>query len=81
MSGMYEYPSEVVLARAAVARVLAHRIKHIRAVCQTCMDTDGAFTDRRWLAETVLNILDGKIDIQIQQNIKEEDEAWLDSPP
>jgi hypothetical protein len=49
----YEYPAEVVLARAAEQRMLQERIKHVRSICET-------------LAQSVLNILDGKTDKQIQ---------------
>jgi len=51
----------------------AGRIAHIRDLCQSAMVRDlnvyphnpYARTDRAWLAESVLNILDGNIDAQI----------------
>lgn len=70
---VYEYPDEVVLARAAQDRLAAGRIRHVRAICENAIERDKdpndpsrpVQTDRKWLAQSVLNILDGLIDPQI----------------
>lgn len=58
----------------------AGRLDHIRDLCLKAIDRDkdaypgnpSALTDRAWLAQSVLNILDGKIDPQIiTENLKE----------
>lgn len=51
-------------------RVWEGRIRHVRAMCMSSMEFDagkagGGLTDRAWLAEGVLAILDGAIDDQI----------------
>jgi hypothetical protein len=48
----------------------AGRIDHVRDICTTAIARDG-LTDRAWLAQSVLNILDGKIDVQIIAENKE----------
>lgn len=49
--------------------LLAARITHVRDMCATWIRLDktgpGTLTDRAWLAQSVLNILDGNIDRQI----------------
>lgn len=56
-------------------RIKAGRIAHVRDVCARSMEHDagkagvGALTNRAWLAETVLAILDGAIDEQIWEEI------------
>lgn len=42
------------------------RIRHIREVCWNCLNRDKPGSDRAWLAVTVLNILNGNIDDQIE---------------
>lgn len=42
------------------------RIAHIRDICKGCLERDSPYSDRAWLAETVLDILDGNIDAQIE---------------
>ena len=68
----YEYPAEVVLARAAEQRLAAARIAYVRDLCAKAIEHDrpqeaspNHWTDRHWLAQSVLNILDGKIDSQL----------------
>jgi hypothetical protein len=64
-------PNEVILAvLAAEQQLTAARIRHVRDICAKAIDFDGTqasgtLTDRQWLAQSVLNILDGKIDKQI----------------
>jgi hypothetical protein len=51
--------------------LIAGRIEHVRAICESSIAHDrhgarpGELTDRQWLAQSVLNILDGNIDAQI----------------
>ena len=51
--------------------LLAGRITHVRDICRSSIDQDrgkpGTLTDRAWLAQSVLNILDGNIDRQIAE--------------
>lgn len=56
----------------------AGREQHVRDICKTAIQHDvgapgwsttGGLTDRQWLAQSVLNILDGKIDRQIEREI------------
>ena len=69
----FEYPEEVVCERGRQDRLQAGRIRHVRDLCQGAIERDQgvypgnshALTDRQWLAQSVLNILDGKIDAQI----------------
>ena len=50
----------------------AARIKHVRQQCESSIEFDQFavklpnLTDRAWLAQSVLNILDGKIDHQLE---------------
>jgi hypothetical protein len=44
--------------------VMAKRAKHIREVCVNSMLGDPHGSDRYWLAETVVNILNGAVDHQ-----------------
>jgi hypothetical protein len=53
--------------------LIAGRIEHVRDICQTSIQHDSHretgpthWTDRHWLAQSVINILDGKIDYQIK---------------
>ncbi len=77
MSGTYEYPAEVVLERAAQQRLIAGRITHVRDICQKAIERDqgmfpgnpNAQSDRHWLAQSVINILDGLIDDQIRREL------------
>lgn len=66
---VYEYPDEVVLARAAQDRLAAARIKAVREFCADQIVYDalpgGGLTDRAWCAQSVLNVLDGNIDSQL----------------
>lgn len=45
-----------------------NRIKHVRALCESSIEFDrrheraDGWTDRHWLAQSVLNILDGNVD-------------------
>mgnify|MGYP000943530784 FL=1 len=53
-------------------RIIGGRIDAIREVCQTHrnpdgMDAVGGWTEREWLAQTILNILDGNIDDQLRE--------------
>ncbi len=49
-------------------RLVAGRVEHVRTICERSIELDrdrypdipGARTDRSWLAQSVLNILDGK---------------------
>lgn len=52
--------------------LLEGRIGHIRAICDKALARDGKFTDRAWLAQSVINILDGLIDEQIKREMKVE---------
>lgn len=58
------------------------RIRHIRAFCQTTVDAEGELSNRGWACQTVLNILDGKIDEQIQEEIRRDaDQVRADGGP
>jgi hypothetical protein len=50
-------------------RIIAARIEAIRSFCADQIEHDarpgGGLTDRAWCAQSVLNILDGKIDHQL----------------
>lgn len=66
----FEYPAEVVYERTRQAQLLAARIAHIRDICTKAIELDSpretdGWTDRHWLAQSVLNILDGKIDDEL----------------
>jgi hypothetical protein len=43
------------------------RLAHVREVCMNVLRRDGAYSDRAWLAQAVLNILEGNIDAQIEE--------------
>lgn len=48
-------------------KLIAGRIEHVRYVCAKSIERDGGFlerawTDRHWLAQSILNILDGNVD-------------------
>jgi hypothetical protein len=45
--------------------LLEGRVQHVRDLCLGALDRDGAYTDRAWLAQSVLNILNGNVDAQI----------------
>jgi hypothetical protein len=69
----YSYTMQAGVGKAAIA---AGRERHIRDMCQNAINHDvgapgntttGGLTDRQWLAQSVLNILDGTIDAQIRQ--------------
>lgn len=55
------------------ALLVAGRIGHVKTLCQHAMDFDalpqGELSNRAWLAQSVLNILDGSIDPQITAEI------------
>jgi hypothetical protein len=68
----FEYPAEVVYARAAEQRLAAARIAYVHDLCAKAIEHDrpietgpNHWTDRHWLAQSVLNILDGQIDDQL----------------
>lgn len=46
--------------------LLEGRVEHVRGLCRNALDCDGAYTDRAWLAQSVLNVLNGNIDAQIR---------------
>lgn len=46
--------------------LLEGRVEHIRDLCRRSLDRDGKYTDQGWLAQSVLNILNGNIDAQIR---------------
>jgi hypothetical protein len=55
------------------AQLTAGRIKHVQDICRKAIEHDRPYetspnhwTDRHWLAQSVLNILGGKIDDQIR---------------
>jgi hypothetical protein len=53
--------------------LLSARVEHVRDICTRAIEFDNrhttanGLTDRQWLAQSVLNILDGKIDHQIRE--------------
>lgn len=51
------------------SELMEGRIRHVREVCLNCLDRDVPTSDRAWLATAVLNILGGKIDWQIREEI------------
>lgn len=55
--------------------LVAGRMRHVRNICESTIEFDGgsAMTNRQWLAWSVLNILDGKIDDQIHTEILAQD--------
>jgi hypothetical protein len=55
--------------------MLDGRIGHVRAMCNNALERDGRNTDRAWLAQSVINILDGLIDAQIVEEINRESSA------
>jgi hypothetical protein len=55
------------MTNQAEQQLTAGRIAHVRDICANAMKFDGTqasgiLTDRQWLAQSVLNILDGKVD-------------------
>lgn len=62
--------------------MIAGRIAHVRDICVKAIEHDGvqpdnplALTNRQWLAQSVINILDGLIDAQIAREINEREQA------
>lgn len=55
------------------ALLVAGRIGHVRKLCESSMEFDatepGGLSNRAWLAHSVLNILDGNIDAQINDEL------------
>lgn len=53
--------------------LLDGRIQHVRAICESSIkhdgDTNQGQTARQWLAQSVLNVLDGAIDEQIAKEM------------
>ena len=49
--------------------MIAGRIRHVRDICNKALERDGRNTDRAWLAQSVINILNGLIDAQIADEI------------
>lgn len=58
-----ELVAELKAARAE-NELSVGRIRHIREISQCCLDRDPRNSDRAWLADSVLNILNGNADGQ-----------------
>lgn len=57
--------------------LMLRRIGHVRPICESSIEHDRAYesgpdhwTDRHWLAQSVLNILDGNIDPEIREEMQ-----------
>ena len=65
----------VTLVRQLEDRIQEGRGRHVRDMCEGSILRDqgklprGCLTDRQWLAQGVLNILDGNIDDQIREEL------------
>jgi hypothetical protein len=64
-------------------RLITGRITHIRDMCVRAIERDrqletgpNDWTDRHWLAHSVLNILDGKIDSQLIDERRDMSDVW-----
>lgn len=55
--------------------MLDRRIGHVRAICNNALERDGRNTDRAWLAQSVINILDGLIDAEIVEAVNRESDG------
>lgn len=68
-------PPVATLVLYLEARMQEGRLRHVRDMCASSIEHDkgklprGCLTDRQWLAQNVLNVLDGSIDDQIREEL------------